>query len=604
MLRTSLTDNLVKKMDDSLKVKLFIVGLFLFCIFFYMGAFGGRSMVIGIFIAMAALMNLENDFTKNPKSSFLKIMMLLLILGIVAFLNTPKSIFGCILTFIVVFGVTITSYHLFAASVYLPYLMIYFMMMDCLPVTFEELPMRLLSLAVGAIFIVGINLLVNRNKKFKLSKQTIDSLVSELNNAVDLKLDGKEVSKENFKTANGFYLNMFFHFEHKSFPSPAQESFLNIVKSFQNIGVIVADYNLFPNELKEIKRILDNLKDIKSVDYFESINVETKEMNIVLLNFEYIVDELVNVDSTREFVLPDKKYIRSLIKPVIKKSLSLRSVKFSFALKMAILLTFWEVLTVMFNLPFTKWLYFATIPLMVPYIDDMANSAKERIKGTLGGAAIFILLVIIAPYLPISSELLTLLVVISCMAVMIFNLKRKLIVTVVSTVMSVTVVLSYIAPGIAISLKVLWVIVASVLSVALNYFFLPYSVEKESENNLKARYELNAESINLLKDACGEGNSSKKTSLIVMSNMCGENIEITDENKSLFELQIKITDISNFILNYICKNDVSNDFKKNLIDIIDNGADVGDHLENKDKIILYSAGYLMDLYKEEKTYFS
>ena len=49
---------------------------------------------------------------------------------------------------------------------------------------------------------------------------------------------------------------------------------------------------------------------------------------------------------------------------------------------------------------------------------------------------------------------------------------------------------------------------------------------------------------------------------------------------------------------------MSNDFKKNLIDIIDNGADVGDHLENKDKIILYSAGYLMDLYKEEKTYFS
>ena len=184
-----------EKMNNALKGKLFSVGVFLFCIFFYIGVFGANNMVIGMFIAMAALMNLGNDFTYTPKLSFFKVLLLLLILGIVAFLNNPISIFGCILTFFVVFGVTITSYHLFATSVYLPYLMLYFMMMSCLPVSFEELPMRLLSLVVGAIFIVGINLIVNRNKKFKLSKQTIDSLVLELNNAVDLKLYGDEVSK-------------------------------------------------------------------------------------------------------------------------------------------------------------------------------------------------------------------------------------------------------------------------------------------------------------------------------------------------------------------------------------------------------------------------
>ncbi|MBQ6098668.1 MAG: FUSC family protein [Methanobrevibacter sp.] len=591
-------------MNNALKGKLFIVGLFLFCIFFYIGVFGANNMVIGMFIAMAALMNLGNDFTYKPKLSFFKVLLLLLILGIVAFLNNPISIFGCILTFFVVFGVTITSYHLFATSVYLPYLMLYFMMMSCLPVSFEELPMRLLSLVVGAIFIVGINLIVNRNKKFKLSKQTIDSLVLELNNAVDLKLAGDEVSKENFKTANGFYLNMFYHFEYKFFPSPVQRSVLNIVKSFQHIGAIVADYDLSVNELDGIKKILYNLKDIKSLEFFESIDVDTKEMNIVLLNFEYIVDELNNVDSTREFILPDKKYIRSLIKPVIKRSFSFRSVKFAFAFKMAIILTLWEILTLLFNLPLTKWLYFATIPMMAPYINDLADSAKKRLKGTVGGALIFILIIIAAPYLPLSSDILMLVVMIVCMAVIVYNLKNTLIVTTVTTVMSVMAVLSYVAPDIAIELKVLWVLIGAAVAIALNYIFLPYSVEKESENNLKARYKFNGESINMIKEECNEKISSKKTSLLVMSDICGENIEITDENKSLFELQVKITDISNFILTYICKYDLSDDFKNNMVDIIDNGADVNDDLENKEKIILHSLGYLMDLFKEESKYFN
>lgn len=589
-------------MNNSLKIKIVMIGFILFFMFFYMAAFGSKNAVIGVIIAMAAFMNLGNDLSYKPKLSFIKILSLLLILGIVAFFNNSITILGCVLTFIVVFGTTLTSYHLFATSVYLPFLMGYFMMM-CIPVSFEDLPMRLLSLVIGAVFIVGLNLIVNRNKSYKLSKQTIDSLTSELNNAIDYKLAGKEVSKENFKTANGFYSNMFSQFEYRYFPSPTQESVLNVIKSFQYIGSIIADYDLSEEELEFIKNILSGIKEIRSVDIFEDINIKTREMSVVLLNFEYIIDEINNADFAKESILPDKRYIKTLIRPSIKRVFSFRSVKFTFAFKMAFTLTLWEILTLMFNLPFTKWLYFATIPLMLPYVNDMAYTAMTRLKGTFIGVFIFALIIIAMPYIPISSNSLMLAVLIICMVGMVYKLEDKLILTVFTTIMSVMTALMYITPDMAIELKLLWVCVAAVVVTAINYLFLPYSVEKETKNNLNARYKLNGESIGLIKENCHSTVSSKKTSLLVVSNILAENVEITDENRTLFELQGKITDICNFILTYMDKYPLSEDFKDNLVDIIDNGAMVNNKLDNKDKIILNSINYVNDLFKIEKNYF-
>lgn len=63
-------------MNDSLKIKLVMIGLILFFMFFYMFAFGSKNSVIGVIIAMAAFMNLVNDLSYKPKLSFIKILSL------------------------------------------------------------------------------------------------------------------------------------------------------------------------------------------------------------------------------------------------------------------------------------------------------------------------------------------------------------------------------------------------------------------------------------------------------------------------------------------------------------------------------------------------
>lgn len=88
--------------------------------------------------------------------------------------------------------------------------------------------------------------------------------------------------------------------------------------------------------------------------------------------------------------------------------------------------------------------------------------------------------------------------------------------------------------------------------------------------------------------------------MLVVSNIVRENIEVTDENKEVYDLQIKITDISNFILNYIDIYSLSDNLKNNLISIIDKESNVDDKLDVKDKVIAYSTYFVKKLYENEK----
>ena len=585
-------------MNKALKSKLIMAASMVAFMIFYMLVFGNKNAAIGTMIIMAAFMNLGNDLSFKPKLSFIRILTLLLILGVASFLNNPLTIWGCILTFVVVFLTTFSSYHLFGTHVYLPYLMCYFMMVG-IPIGPEGLPMRLLSLAFGAIFIVGLNVLINKKKTYKLSKATLDSLINELKRTIDLKLAGKEVSEESFKTVNGFYLSIFNKFEYKYFPTNTQKSVLNVVKSFQSIGAIIANYNLKNFELEYIKEFLSSITEIDLSNIFTAIGVESKEMYVVLLNLEIIAYEVKNKDLTNVVIIPDRNTIKLLFKPIIKIQSSFKSVKFTFAFKMALMLFVWQILTLIFNLPFTKWLYFITIPLMLPYVDDLADTAKARVKGTLAGVFIFALIMIFISHIHISYFAFMMIVMIICLLVMTLKIEDKFIMTVASTIMSVTSALMYITPPQAIELKVLWVVIGAGVVSLFNFKFLPYSVQKESEDNLKACYDLNGKFIELIKEKCRGSNADRKTSLLVVDNLIRENIEITDNNKKIYDLQIRISDICNFILTYLELYDLSDDLKDNLISIIDNNSDVNKNLNVKDNVIAYSMKHVISLYVQE-----
>lgn len=564
---------------------------------FYMIFFGRKNIAVGVMIIIAAFMNLNDDLSYKPGLSFVKVLGLLLILGIVSYLNSPITIVGCILTFLVVFGTTLSSYHLFRSDVYMPYLLCYFIM-SANPVTLENLPARLMALTCGAVFIVGLNIILNRDKHHNLSKETMDNLVEELNKSIDLKLDGKDVPRDSFKIAKEFYLSLFHRFEYKYFPSTKQQSVLNIVKAFQSVGYLISRSDLSDNELRYIKKVLSEIKEIKIEEIFEGVEIGTKGMMHILLNLEIIVNEL-NKDLSDEFTIPDKKIIIQLFKPFNRKQFNFRSVKFIFAFKMALIMLVWEVLTLLFNLPFTKWLFFVTVSMMVPYIDDMAYTARKRIQATFLGIFIFTILLIAMPFIPISQRAVIIIVVVICLFVFVWKIKDRLIRNTATTLMSVTTSLSYINAPDAIALKILWVIVGVGAVSLFNFKFLPYSVEKETKNNLENCYRFNEKSIDLIRQKCHGGNSDDKTTLFVSESIVRENIQVNDDNRELYNLQFMISNLCNFILSYLDINGDSDELNNNLLDIIDKDAKVSNHLDLKESVVAWAMKYVMNMFKKE-----
>lgn len=565
---------------------------------FYLIFFGRKNIAVGVMIIIAAFMNLNEDLSYKPGLSFVKILGLLLILGIVSFLNSPITIVSCILTFLVVFGTTFSSYHLFRSDVYMPYLLCYFIM-SANPVTLENLPARLMALACGAVFIVSLNIILNRDKHYNLSKETIDNLVEEVNKSIDLKLEGKDVSMDSFKIAKGFYLSLFHRFEYKYFPSPKQQSILNIIKAFQSVGYLLSQSNLSDNELRYIKKVLSQIREIKIEEVFEGVEIETKETLPILLNIEIIVNEL-NKDLSDDFTIPKKNTITQLYKQFNRKQFSFRSVKFVFAFKMAVIMLIWEVVTMLFNLPFTKWLFFVTVSMMVPYIDDMAYNARKRIQATFLGIFIFAIILIAMPIIPISTREVIIIVVVICLFIFVWKLKDRLIRNTATTVMSVTTSITYIDAPKAITLKILWVIVGIGAVSLFNFKFLPYSVEKETRNNLENCYRINEKSIDLIRQKCQGGDAKNKTTLFVSESIVRENIQVNDDNRELYNLQFMISNLCNFILSYLDINGDSDELKNNLLDIIDNDANVNDHLDTKESILAGAMRYVMDMFKKEK----
>lgn len=375
---------------------------------------------------------------------------------------------------------------------------------------------------------------------------------------------------------------------------------MNVVKAIQYIGWIISECDLSQCELKYLKNILKDIKTIKPDEIFNGIDVETKYMNLVLLNLEIIVSEIQNYHSIEETAIPSKDSVKKLIKPVLKRVFSFKSPKFTFAFKMAFALTLWEVLTLMFNLPYTKWLYFATIPMMLPYINDFSDSAKSRVKGTFVGVFIFGLIVLTVPHIPLSLNILVMAIFVICMFGMIYNLGSIFQMTIFTTIISVMVSLMYISIPEAMTLKILWIVVAVIVISFVNFGFLPYSVEKETENNLKLLFKFNEQSINLIKSRCMDEETFNKTTLLVVSNLIRENIELTEDNMEISQIQGRICDICNFILNFMYLHEFSDNAKQKIIGIICAGEEVGGTSDIFEEVLFNSTAYVVDSFNQEK----
>lgn len=556
--------------------------------------FGMENLPVGLMILLVTAFTLGSDLSFKPKTSFVKILITLWILALVAYYNSYQTtILGIVLNFLVIFGVTYTSFHFFNENSYLGYLLGYFIMF-CSPIESSILPMRLIALFFGAIFIVGVNILVNRKKQYKTSRGVLENLLIEIDNAIDLKIEGHEVDQSNFEITNKFYLSIFDNLSYKLFATQRQEQVLNIAKSLQYIGILLSKADFTNDELIYLKGLIEKLSKNENID-IDFKGIKTREMHYALLNLKVIQKEIDKEEDIREFDKEELKLsddISSSIREFIRFSFSRHSIKFNFAFKMAAIMAIWQIVGFAFNLPYIKWLYFTSLTALLPYTNDLLDKFKSRIKATAVATVVFFIAITAIQYANfVPKGILMAAALMVVIYLMMIKISDEFYKNLFTAILSIATSLMYIPLEMALPLKFLWTLVALAVCGIFSFWIMPYSIEKESRVNLRLYSEVNNRIIKLIRQKA-LGNKINKTSLIIGANLISDNIE---GNDNIHSKQIEVNEIANAILNYMELIELPDTTNEKIVKVIDGEELNIEESDLAEKTLLSSIKHIVEL---------
>lgn len=394
--------------------------------------FGSENTLVGVTIITAGLMFMERDLTSTPIKFFVFFSVINVMQGIFAYYTSYYPILGVVLTFISMF---LTGY-LFTYNMRKPMYVAFglqYLFMVYSPVTSEQLPMRLLALLFGAAFIMALQLLVNRNRLEKASKGLVPGITNLLENKIRTIINGKYNGEYDRDIINSIIkLNSCVQENRQDYFHITVEGKVNFNLSIamERINILVdriaANHGDTPEYKEFLNSIADILKDL-TVDRnnIEGINHKIEEIERFLekykVIFEYENDNIgVSHENIREVLenmdflmttLQDiikfnnkgyKKYVKKQNVPkhfnvnaVLKGEFNRKSIKFSYALKSALLISLSIGVVEYFNIPEGRWIVFSILAITQPYKQDSSAKSRTRIKGTIVGIIAFCVLFMI-----------------------------------------------------------------------------------------------------------------------------------------------------------------------------------------------------------------
>lgn len=378
------------------------VAIIIFIVLF-MYAFGSENVLIGVMMITAALMMLSKNLTGKPVKSLAGLVGINVTLGIGSLLASFNPWLGLITNFTVVFGVTFVLMHDIKSPVHFPFLLGYAFILAA-PVPLADFPLRLLALIVGSVFILALNLLVNRQRLAMSCHAGICGIFTEVRALTEKVINGEEVSSETL-IAKAKLVNsaVYDRLNDKYYSSPGSRSAINLAISAEELGKAIIAAKDRRQDLEDLLPVLDTLiayqeSKVPLTTVHQQISDFTKtHENInyqILASLRIINHEMAVLLSTDKETL--RKYSSSQQIPrsfrfvtLLKENFRKDSLKYSFAFRMALLIALWEFIGDYWHLENAKWLAFTTVAVVQPYLEATVSKSFLRLKGTLVGVAIF-----------------------------------------------------------------------------------------------------------------------------------------------------------------------------------------------------------------------
>ena len=447
--------------------------------------FHEENVLIGVTTVIMILMYFERDLTINLWRNFFGLLTVNLLQGIFAFISAENLWLGIGLNFISMFIVGYFFTYNVKKPLYiafgLQYLFIFYT-----PVTLELLPNRLAALATGVVLVILTQLIFNKNKLGKVgNKHTIsicNDLIAVLNKQNDEKCEInhsienslKEIRKTVYsRRAKGYYFTNEGRLRLKI--SVCLEKLYFLLKQLSNEKVS-------PQVRKDIQIELEQIK-----AFFEKGSFSPHTTILVHQNNSFYLCELTSEFSLlRELLMElqnssekDLNQVEKLINiPINFTSLynhfnnfSRESVRFTYAMRLGILITFALFISDYFDLSEGKWMAFTIFSVTQPYLEQAKQRFGKRILGTLAGAVVVFLLFSIVTDTAARSFIVLLAGYLNSYAVSYFNIVFTV---TISALGSASIIGDFEVLTIT---RIIYVTVGVLLGMAANYILFPYSIK-------------------------------------------------------------------------------------------------------------------------------
>lgn len=491
----------------------------------FSAVFGSENTLIGVTTITAVMMFLQKDFSLNPLSTAIKLICFNVLMGIVTFLANHNVILGIPLNFIFLFimGYTL-SYNLSTPS-FIPFNLQYVFTL-CTPITAAQLPRRLIALAVGAIIIVLTQVIFNKNKIYKQGSTLLADVCSNITNKIGLLEEHKDV--EALEEAIGQSIQKFRRFvynkrEQEFYLTNESRIKLNISLELEKINsainelasqedaIQILNHQGFKEDfLKEIdivKICLENHENLNKLDelfsnlfdkYKVAENISVFQIKILnaLISIKQSLYELKELDKKDYNVIRKFEKIppNYQLKNIYKASFRSNSLRFSYALRVAIGITFTAFIVGFFKIEEGKWIIYTVNSLIQPFYERFKQKTKDRLIATIIG--VVIITIIFSVIQGSTARSLTIMIIGYLLS---YNSSYRY-TTINATISAIGAAALY-GNSVVLSIdRIVFVITGAIIAILLSNFVFPYKAE-DARRDLVNLYENTiASQINILKD--------------------------------------------------------------------------------------------------------
>lgn len=526
--------------------------------------FGDKNILVGVTSITAILMLTQINLTVSPVKNFIKLIVINLGIGVFTYLANLNLWLAIPINFIGVFIIAYIFYYNLKSSVYLPFVLQYMFLLSS-PININELKIRLLSLLVAPIGIMIMQFLSNKNKTTKVGNKLIgnicDSIIKKINNE-----DKISINKIIIKNANQFRKIIYDNRKDDFYVTEEGRIKLNIVVILEKLSNIldenvnnkqvINDLIISLEELKNglkkeddlsnvtslLSNILNNYKKNNIYDFTILRVLNTVNMlNISLNELKDLGKENYNIIKSSNDMPEEYKMIN-----VHKKEFYTKSIKFSFAIRMALGVTISVFIADYFKIAEGRWIYFTTSVIIIPIYELSKKKLRDRIFATFVGGIIIVLIFTI-----FKSMVIRMLIIMGAGYLKSYTSTYRY-GTIYTTVCAIG---AAAMTGGAIVLtvdRILFVIIGAIIASIINKFVLPVKLQDANEELLNTYKDVFYKMLNkVYEEAINKSDNTHEidtlllTTTMIEERLAVNNINyITEESNDYFEkLRILIIDI-------------------------------------------------------------